>query len=287
MKTGYFLSNQTKLFALMELMNETPDPREAVVTVEWEYIPSPVPAEFQQMKSIWLDVAGCGNSEVPVPGGKPNTTFELDMTPAWEVPQDWKQNLIVGLGGHLHDGGTHLMATKNNQSFCDMAATYGAAPEYIDMMANMTGMDMSMPGMNMSGMGNMGGDVIHISNISYCANATSIKPGDKLSVRAFYNTTLHQAMVDSTGTVEPVMGISILYAAQSNDTQPKASAIGVGGSTATATLDPNGAIATGKNSGNSSSKSSAAQSFNLKGGFGSASAAVVMFAAGFVAFFML
>lgn len=151
-KTGYFLSNSSKLVSLAELMNETPDPREAVMTVEFEYIPSPVPAEFQQMKSIWLDAAGChGASEVPVPAGKEDSTFTIQPPEAWQVPSGFKENLIVGLGGHMHDGGMDLQVLKNNESVCDCVATYGATADYVDMMANMQGMDMNMPGMNMSG----------------------------------------------------------------------------------------------------------------------------------------
>ena len=81
--------------------------RDAVLTVTWEYIPS-VPAGFDKVKPLWLDIGGCGSSDVPA---KPNQAFQ------YTDPNPWTSNFtgrITTMGGHLHDGGTHLTVKKNN-----------------------------------------------------------------------------------------------------------------------------------------------------------------------------
>ncbi|KAF2105087.1 hypothetical protein NA57DRAFT_51866 [Rhizodiscina lignyota] len=192
-QTGYFLSAQSQVVVTLELMNQMAEAREAVLTVEYEFIPSPIPKSFKHAKSIWLDIGGyCGNSEASVPND--TSTFDFNMQPGWKVPDGWEENLLVFLGGHLHDGGTHLEAMKSGGIFCDSAATYGANDDFID---------------------GTGEKMAHISNMSLCHKATTLKAGDELSVKAYYDKTAHPMMVDADASLEPVMGIAILYAAQS------------------------------------------------------------------------
>jgi hypothetical protein len=214
-------------------MNMVDDSRDAVLTVTWEYIPS-VPAGFDTVKPLWLDIGGCGSSDVPA---KANQAFQ------YTDPSPWTSNFagrITGMGGHLHDGGTHLIATKNNTVLCDFVATYGQNPAYIDggsmgMSSSMPGMSMrpratasmsdmsmdsrtSMPmstGTSMPGM-NMGADTVHISSISTCHNVGVIGVGDILSVTAYYNSTEYALMTNTNGTLMPIMGIALVYVADLN-----------------------------------------------------------------------
>jgi hypothetical protein len=48
-------------------MNMVDYSRDAVLTMTWEYIPS-VPAGFDKVKPLWLDIGGCGSSDLPAKG---------------------------------------------------------------------------------------------------------------------------------------------------------------------------------------------------------------------------
>jgi hypothetical protein len=242
-QAGYYIGPDDNIDFILELMNMVDESRDAVLTVTWEYIPS-VPAGFDKVKPLWLDIGGCDTSDVPA---KANQAFQ------YTDPSPWKSNLagrITGMGGHLHDGGTHLTVTKNNTVICDFVAMYGQNPAYIDggsmsMSSSMSGMSMS--GMSMSGMSmrprattsasdtsvdsrtsmpmststgmagmNMGADTVHISSISTCYNVGVIGIGDILSITAYYNSTEHALMTNTNGTLAPIMGISLIYVADLN-----------------------------------------------------------------------
>ena len=55
-KAGYRVSNDTSLYVDGELMNQATVAREAVVTIDWEYVPD-TPG-FEEARAIWLDAAG-------------------------------------------------------------------------------------------------------------------------------------------------------------------------------------------------------------------------------------
>ena len=141
--------------------------RDAVLTMTWEYIPS-VPSGFDIVKPLWLDIGGCGSSDQPA---KANQTFQ------YTDPAPWTSNFtgrITWMGGHLHDGGTHLTITKNSTVMCDCIAAYGQNPAYVDggsmsMSSSMSGMSMrpraatSMSGMSMSSSMDMSGSSMSMS----------------------------------------------------------------------------------------------------------------------------
>jgi hypothetical protein len=189
---------------LMELMNELPMSRKAVMTVDYEFIPG-MPEDFEVLDTVWLDVGGCLDSEVPPTS---NTTSEYMMTPAWKATKD---GVVLGLGSHLHDGGTHLAITKNGQQLCDNVATYGGSKAYIGQNI--------MPGMNMSnttgmkGMPDMPIPMTHISNIDSCylPKNGEFKAGDEFNIQAYYDMTKHMGMLEGDGRISPIMGISVMY----------------------------------------------------------------------------
>jgi hypothetical protein len=187
----------------LELMNEIPNPRLAVLTIEYEYIPS-MPSGFSTVEPWWLDVSGpCGDSDMPVPPNE--TAFNFSST-GWKAPYS---GLIVFMGGHLHDGGELLEVTQNGKSICDFKPTYGATAGYIDMMpTNMSSMPNMPAGMSMA--------MTHVSNITTCTKVGNFNTGDSFGIQADYNITDHAPMLGANGTIEPVMGISILYIKQGN-----------------------------------------------------------------------
>jgi hypothetical protein len=206
---GYYV-NQTDEFALLvELMNEILEPTPAVVTVTYEYIPG-IPANFSTVYPIWLDIAPCADASL-MPAYA-NTTFNYTSMP-YTSPVEGE---ILGIGGHIHDGGTNIEIFQNKKMICNSTALYGMTPGYVEPMSLMSMGSMSM---NMSGM-NVGIDNVHISNMSTCYDVGMLNKGDNLTVQAFYNTNLHAPMLGTNGTLEPIMGISLVYVA--NGTAPNA-----------------------------------------------------------------
>jgi hypothetical protein len=225
-QVGYYLGANDNVAFLVELMNETPDPRPVVVTITYEYILG-LPSSFTQVTPIWLDVSNncTGDSEVPAFN---NTAFNYTMQPRWKADFDGKVTCIVG---HLHDGGTHLQVLKSGNPVCDCVAAYGQTPGYVESGSMSMNMSMNMDSM----------DMVHISSLESCLNPTTSSIGDEWGARAFYNTREHAPMLNMDGSLAGVMGISLVYISQgtnittgSNVTTIATSSVSTSG-TATAT----------------------------------------------------
>ncbi|KAJ8604205.1 hypothetical protein MRB53_041918 [Persea americana] len=151
---------------------------------------------------------------------KTNSTFEYSF---WPPYQSNYTGAVIGMGSHLHDGGTHLDITLNATNICESVPTYGGNSGYIDApgaMMSMDGDSFGMPPMK------------HISSITSCyaPNTNMINIGDAISVNAYYNFTEHAGMLDEDGSYmdvsqvvelmineaddHQIMGISVLYMAE-------------------------------------------------------------------------
>jgi hypothetical protein len=185
---GYPQGTNSSWNLIYDLMNMTSQVRRVGITVTFEYVPLSTPG-IKPMTPLWLDINQCANSERPAQTGQ--YSYSYSLTSQWT-------GKLIGIGGHLHDGGTHVTISTNGKVVCDSKATYGGTPAYVEG-ANST----HMPGMG------------HISDMSRChgteANpVTAIKPGDKIDLVAYYDANAHMQM----GT-HPVMGIAIGYFAMS------------------------------------------------------------------------
>lgn len=182
---------------LMELMNSSPESREAIMTIDYEFVPQPEAkeAKFERVDTMWLDVGGCTGSEQTV---KSNTTSEYEMAEPIEARRAGK---VLGLGSHLHDGGINVEVKQNDKLICDSVAKYGESPAYVS--------SMPMPAMPGRPAGDM--KMEHVSSISSCYKVGEYKKGDKFSVKAYYDLEKHQGMKEADGKLAPVMGISLVY----------------------------------------------------------------------------
>jgi hypothetical protein len=131
------------------------------------------PAHFEEIKPVWLDAAQCGTSEVS--GRSAGSKFDF-ASPAWTSNFEGD---IMGAGGHLHDGGTHLDIKVDNKVICSSIPTYGS-DAHAKFRANVAksggiapanpkvaeGSHASMP--EMKGMSSQ-----HIITMSICADNTS------------------------------------------------------------------------------------------------------------------
>lgn len=163
------------------------------------------------VKAIWLDAAQCGTSEIFPP--KQNGDYSVKYT--WTANMDGE---IMGAGGHLHDGGTHLTLSVDGKQICDSVATYGVGKA-------------GMGGPAGGAMGGMGGSEHtaskdaagapkmasqeHITAMSGCHDEKlglkQLKRGQKWVLEAFYDYAKHPGMTHANGKQENVMGIAIMY----------------------------------------------------------------------------
>jgi len=181
---GYRQGSNDNWTLIYDLMNLNAAPKQAYITVTFNYVPDTTPG-MREITPVWMDVNQCATSQVRAQTGQYSYKYSVTAD---------RNGKMLGIGGHIHDGGTHLVVSKNGQTVCDSVATYGGTPEYIEGPES-----MDMPGMP------------HISKMSTCQGTqanpvTTIKPGDVLSIEAFYDSNAHMQM----GT-EPVMGIAIGY----------------------------------------------------------------------------
>jgi hypothetical protein len=207
-ESGIYLSSNATFLLAPEIMNESPDARDVYVTITYEYIPKK-PSSFRNVIPVWLDISGvCGASSFPVPDA---TAFSITSA-------NWTANVtgeVTFTAAHLHDGGTRLQILKRNESVCDSNATYAATPGYVSPMSLIPGI---MPG-------GTSGDLIHLSNMSTCADVGRMREGQAWGVRAEYNFREHTGMRMGDGPVDgdgrkglsPIMGFAILYVSQKNE----------------------------------------------------------------------
>jgi hypothetical protein len=182
---------------LMEFMNTAPDARDAVMEIDYEFIPGKMAKDmkFERVDTMWLDVGGCTGSEQTV---KSNGTSEYEMEKPFEIKRAGR---VLGTGSHLHDGGMHLEVKKDDKAICDSVAAYGGSPAFIS-----TTPMPAMPGMPAGET-----KVEHVSSISACYNLGEYKKGDKFAVKAYYDMEKHPGMKEVDGKLAPVMGISLVY----------------------------------------------------------------------------
>ncbi|KAK3628186.1 hypothetical protein LTR56_018798 [Elasticomyces elasticus] len=180
---GYPVAENDTFVGSGELMNMLDTPQEVMLFMVWEFIPAP-PIYFKPAVPFWLDVGGCGDSDVPA---KPGKQFEY-ISPVLTASSHWD---IAFIGGHLHDGGTHLDVIRNDEIVCTTEALYGTS----------------------------GFATGHIARMQSCLNAGSTLPGDQFYIKAYYDTNAHTPMTTADNdTLEPVMGIALAYLVASETT---------------------------------------------------------------------
>jgi hypothetical protein len=229
---------------ITDLMNMNQGAKQAYLTIYYDYVEGH-PARFEEVKPVWLDAAQCMTSEVS--GRTPGAKFEFG-SPAWTANFEGE---VLGMGGHLHDGGMRLDVLVNNKIICSSMPYYGTDEQaLVRARSAQTGDLAPLPesvlkggaggahaGMNMGGM-NMGGKGgaaagghghggMHIIAMSICAENKSnqkalpispigikrVSKGQRWTLKAYYDYNQHAGMKKgTTQRMSTVMGISIMYA---------------------------------------------------------------------------
>jgi hypothetical protein len=103
---------------IIDLMNMNPTSQPVWMTLYYDYVDG-IPSDFDEVKPVWFDAAQCGTSERG--GGSAGSAFEIGASP-------WMANFegdILGVGGHIHDGGTQLDVVVDGKVMCTSYPTYG------------------------------------------------------------------------------------------------------------------------------------------------------------------
>ena len=180
-EAGYEIAEGDVIAMGGELMNMRHKPREVVLSMIFEFVPR-VPKGFRKVKSYWLDVGGCEGSSVPA---REAQAFQYS-SPDWEAK---KTGRVVSVASHLHDGGVHTEIRKNGKVVCDSLAGYGECHDGLKSEER------------------------HIETLSTCVDVGKTKKGDEWGITSYYNTSMHAPMKNMDGSLEPVMGISLVYVA--------------------------------------------------------------------------
>jgi len=198
---GYHVTSQDKFAMIVDLMNMNMVDTTVYLTMTYDYVDSQ-PAGWSDVKPVWFDANQCGTSEVEAP--QESGTFYVASKP-------WKPNFsgeILGMAGHLHDGGSSVEVMVNNQPICNSEAIYGEKPEYVYTMGNMN-MDMK---------GAMKAAKNHISTMTLCYGGAqtkipikTISPDQTWVIRGHYDYGKFAGNLNDEGKQEDIMAIAIMY----------------------------------------------------------------------------
>jgi hypothetical protein len=223
---GYPIFPSDRFGLIVDLMNMNPTSKPVYLTMYYDYVEGHGP-KLGEVKPVWFDVAQCGTSEVG--GGSAGSSFAVSSSP-------WYANFegdVLGIGGHIHDGGTGIDIVVNKEVVCTSHAYYGSNEEAkirADIIKD-GGIPNNRPGsdpssMAMAGMagGHGHGAGKHIISMSVCGdmagyNGSPVEPlkmkklvkGQNWLVTAHYDYKKHDGMKSNFGGMDNVMGISIMF----------------------------------------------------------------------------
>jgi hypothetical protein len=125
----------------------------------------------------------------------------------WTVP---KSGLLLHGMGHMHDGGTHVDLYINDKMVCSSRMIYNGRPGYGSSIEPPQHRHSVRRGNTLSrrdGIGSHGAfGGKHISDPGHCTAFGRVEKGDRMHVKAYYNTKEYDVM-SHKGAVEEQMGI--------------------------------------------------------------------------------
>jgi hypothetical protein len=206
-KWGYHLKSSDKYGFIVDLMNMNAEDKTVYLTMTYDFLEGPLPSGWDDVKVVWFDANQCGTSEVRPP--KQNGQFTISS-------YKWTPNFtgkILGVGGHLHDGGVALdIKYGSGQTLCSSKAKYSETAEY--RQGGMAGMGHGSSG---GGHSHSGSD--HISSMSTCYLGVADLPVKTLSkdqswyIEGKYDYNQFAGMKDPSGWQSEVMAIALMYVA--------------------------------------------------------------------------
>jgi hypothetical protein len=168
------------------------------MTFNWE----PASANLKSMRHIWLDVGNCVSSEYPVATGYDDEHWTWTSGQAAGTADDI-EGKILGMGGHVHDWGVSVSATKGtlptSPVICSAVGGYAVGSQFApDPVGSPPAPAAAHPANNIDH--NPGDPTYngHIESMSGCTPNMLLAVGDTVQLHAQYNTD---------GPIDDVMGI--------------------------------------------------------------------------------
>jgi hypothetical protein len=216
---GYPVFPSDRFGLIADLMNMNPSAKQVYMTMYYDYVEDH-PSGWDEVKPVWFDVAQCGTSEIG--GGSAGSKFTISSLP-------WTANFegeILGIGGHIHDGGTRIDIIANGKVACSSKATYGSNAEAkaradIVKEGGIPPLVMAMKEEGHDGMAKMGGHGSgqHIIAMGVCGDAVegngspfaplnvkTLTKGQSWTVNAYYDYKERAGMKNNYGGMDNVMG---------------------------------------------------------------------------------
>ncbi len=170
------------------------------ITLTATWVPATQGTSLTPVHPFWLDIDQCGTSQLNETSAGYNV-----FSYTWNVNTPGR---LVGLGGHVHDGGINLVVqddTQNNLLLCNSVAGYVQAPPPMQGMAAMVSNGVGQYVIaTMSGCGGGWGTTPPIATLN---------AGDQVSIHAVYDNAL-----DPGSDTQGVMGIVIGFVAETGST---------------------------------------------------------------------
>jgi hypothetical protein len=243
-KVGYPVFAADRFGLIADLMNMNPTSKQVWMTMYYDYVEDH-PSGFDEMKPVWFDVAQCGISEVG--GGTAGSNFKISSSP-WTANFDGE---IMGVGGHIHDGGVNLEVVSQGQVVCNSSAWYGTNEEAKKRADIIRTGGIPSPNLGPSiqmGSGSGGHDHAggqHIIAMSVCGEmaphngspasplkSSKVTKGTSWTIKAYYDYKKFAGMKSNSGGMDTVMGISIMFVRASKKMRLGDGAGGAGGAVA-------------------------------------------------------
>jgi hypothetical protein len=188
---GYKMKKTDQLALIVDLMNDTEKDQVVYLTLTFDTLPGDT-AGVSHMRPVWFDVAQCLTSDYPAQ--KQTGAYQL-TAPAWTADFDGD---ILGLAGHLHDGGQNVTVYADGKLACNSEARYAESPEFVSMHEHPKGSATK-----------------HISTMSLCVNdrlhVKELRKGQRWVLKADYDYNLAKGDLMESGRQDSVMGIAIMY----------------------------------------------------------------------------
>ncbi|KAF2402483.1 hypothetical protein EJ06DRAFT_341742 [Trichodelitschia bisporula] len=198
---GYPLYPSDNFHFKIELMNMNHEAQIGYVTVTYDIVEGH-PENFREIKPVWLDAALCTGTGSEITAPQQSGKFSVVAEP-WVATFD---GAILGIAGHVHDGGVGVRFEVDGQHVCDSVATYGSTSGSISPKPMMGG-----------------GATVHVSAMSTCIGpllpVKELKKGQKWTLIADYDYDKHLGILEEDGKQSDIMGIALLFALRSDKRQ--------------------------------------------------------------------
>lgn len=172
----------------VELMNEAVKPITVYTTMIFEYVPKTTPG-YKEARLVWVDVTNCAKTS----DFNPEKGVYEKQSKGFTMYHDGE---LLFAQGHMHDGGVRVELLVNGKVTCNSKQIYGnRRGHYIEATDGSIIEHSVMPPGS------------HISDVGVCKDWGTVKKGDILSVKAYFDAVSHMQMLNGKGQLEPQMGL--------------------------------------------------------------------------------